>query len=370
MTPLSRRAALLGLAGIALAGCSSPPPPPAPPLTVRHTPPNGPADRSATPDTRRLLAWITALPQRSSRRLVSGQQITADAVEDYEHLFNGLARTTGHKPALIGVSYDGYWNARIVPVLISHWQSGGLVTIDMHPPNPFVSGADPESYRVDAATPKPDLRMLLSGDSAPRSRWLTWLNRVADVIAELADAGVVVIFRPLHEANGLWFWWGADTHTGASAAVDLYRDLYSFMTETRNLHNILWAYSPARPWNAPRMEFYPGDDVVDIMGPTLYGNELTFGLENQQEDISDILEPHRPLALLEMGSGMPYDGTWDLAKVITRIKTSYPAVTMFNCWHGWMNTKMSLAEVTNAATLMNDPWTITTETTDWHPQPK
>jgi hypothetical protein len=83
-----------------------------------------------------------------------------------------------------------------------------------------------------------------------------------------------VIFRPLHEANGLWFWWGVDDKTQKSASIELYRDLHSYLTEDRKLHNILWGYSPGKPWNAPRMRFYPGDDVIDIMGPTIYENTL------------------------------------------------------------------------------------------------
>src|SRR5829696_7835905 len=133
---VDRRTLLLGVAGAALAaGCTVAPPVPtlAPsvPENAPHRPPAGPSDPRATADARRILAWLTALPQRPARRVVSGQQITADANEDYEHLFNGLARVTGHRPALIGVSYDGYWTERVVPVLIDHWRAGGLVTVDM-----------------------------------------------------------------------------------------------------------------------------------------------------------------------------------------------------------------------------------------------
>ena len=140
---------------------------------------------------------------------------------------------------------------------------------------------------------------------------------------ELSEAGVTVIFRPLHEANGLWFWWGHDYKTQKSASIDLYRDMHAYLTQTRKLHNILWGYSPGKPWNAPRMRYYPGDDVIDIMGPTIYPNTIRFGLDGQSDDISDMTEAGRPMALLEVGSYQPYNGSWDAAGIIERIRDKY-----------------------------------------------
>jgi mannan endo-1,4-beta-mannosidase len=304
--------------------------------------------------------------------VVSGQQITADAPQDYDKLFRTLKRNTGHSPALIGVSYDGYWNSRIVPVLVDHWRAGGLVTLDLHRPNPFLAKIDPESYRIDPQLgPKPDLTALLADakPSAARTRWRTDLEKFGDTVQELSEAGVTVIFRPLHEANGFWFWWGHDYTTQKSASVELYRDLYAYLTETRKLHNMLWAYSPGKAWNAPRMRYYPGDDVIDIMGPTIYENTIRFGLDGQSDDIGDMLEAERPMALLEVGSLEPYDGSWDAAGIIQRIRDKYSMLTAFNCWHGWRDgsevVKMSLAEISNADKLMNDPWVISLENIDW-----
>jgi mannan endo-1,4-beta-mannosidase len=380
VSKVDRRSLLLA-AGAFLAGCAAPPAP-APPTnrptlapsvgrTLGPRTPTGPADPAATADTRKLLAWLTALPDRSERRVVSGQQITADAQGDYERFFRAMNRDIGHSPALIGVSYDGYWNKRIVPVLIDHWRAGGLVALDLHRPNPFLGTNDPESYRIDPAVAKPDLSELLAGakPSPARSRWRADIERLGDAMQELAEAGVTVIFRPLHEANGLWFWWGVDDKTQKSASIELYRDLYSYLTEDRKLHNILWGYSPGKPWNAPRMRFYPGDDVIDIMGPTIYENTLRFGLDGQSDDISDMTEAGRPMALLEIGSVEPYDGSWDASSIVARIRERYPQLTMFNCWHGWNENgervKMSLVEIRNTDKLMNDPWVVSLENIDW-----
>jgi mannan endo-1,4-beta-mannosidase len=375
---VDRRTVLRAVAGAALtAGCSTAAPPLAGPsgqpklMPSVSKPsgrqPNGPGDPQATADARKLLAWLTSLPQRDAKRVVSGQQIMADARRDYDMLFTGLADKTGHRPAMISVSYDGYWNKTIVPVLVDHWRSGGVVSMGMHRPNPFLPKVDPESYLVDSGAPKPDLTVLLADakPSAAKSRWRADIDKLGDVLQELSDAGVTVIFRPLHEANGLWFWWGHDYKTQNCAAKELYRDLYATIKEDRKLHNILWAYGPDKPWDAPRMKYYPGDDIVDIIGPTVYGNTIRFGPDGQSDDISDMLAAQRPMALLEVGSSEPYDGSWDASAIIGKIRDQYQFLTMFNCWHGWTNAKVALAEIRNADKLMNDPWVISAENIDW-----
>lgn len=371
---IDRRTWLLAAGAAALtAACTGPPPgKPAPPSvpsqrTSATREPGGPADPKATPDARRLLAWLTALPHRQAKRVVSGQQIGADARADYDTLIHGLTRRSGRTPALVGASFDGYWQQQTVDVLIDHWRAGGLVTLDLHRSNPFQQAADPESYRVAAKAPKNDLTALLA-DAPPspaRSRWRADLEMLGDIVQELGEAGVTLILRPLHEPNGTWFWWGLDETTGRSESARLFRDMYAYVTDTRGLHNVLWSYSPAKPWDGPRMRFYPGDDVTDIIGPTNYHNDVSLGPDGQTEDITDMLAPNRPLALMEVGSGEPRDGSWQATAIIERIRTRHPRVTMFNCWHGWPGAKVALVEVSDADKLMNDPWVMSLETIDW-----
>nr|CTQ92297.1 Mannan endo-1,4-beta-mannosidase [Kibdelosporangium sp. MJ126-NF4] len=375
MAPIDRRTLLLA-AGAALTGaCAASPsavPPAKPTLAPSVTPnnerkPRGPGDPKATADARKLLAWLTALPQRQEKRVVSGQQLSPDARIDYDKLFRGMTRKFGKTPALIGATFDGYWKKETVGVLIDHWRAGGLVTMDLHRPNPFLPKVDPESYRGDLWAPKGDLSTLLADAPASkaRSRWRADVEQLGDIVQELAEAGVTLILRPFHELNGIWFWWGQDYKTGRSESIRLYRDLHTYITETRDLHNVLWAYSPARPWDGPRMRYYPGDDIIDIMGPTSYLNVVSFGLEGQTEDISDMLAPQRPMALLEVGSGEPFDGSWKATEIIDKFRTRYPQMTMFNCWHGWVNAKMALVEVSETDKLMNDPWVMSLENIDW-----
>ncbi|MGN0613616.1 MAG: glycosyl hydrolase, partial [Porcipelethomonas sp.] len=101
----------------------------------------------------------------------------------------------------------------------------------------------------------------------------TWENEVlmADIaeiakqLTKLKDADVPVLWRPLHEAEGGWFWWGAE---GPENCKKLYRLLYDQLTNVYGLDNLIWvwtgyAFSTSEDW-------YPGDDVVDILGYDKY----------------------------------------------------------------------------------------------------
>lgn len=86
-------------------------------------------------------------------------------------------------------------------------------------------------------------------------------------LRRLADAGIPVLWRPLHEARGGWFWWGA---AGADACKALWQLLRS---ELGDLHNLIWVWTvqsdallgEARQW-------YPGESSVDIVGVDLYAS--------------------------------------------------------------------------------------------------
>jgi len=91
------------------------------------------------------------------------------------------------------------------------------------------------------------------------------IDTMARKLKQVQDAGVPVLFRPLHEAEGGWFWWGAE---GPEPCVRLYRLLYDKFTNEYGLNNLIWVwtsydYETSAAW-------YPGDDVVDIIGYDKY----------------------------------------------------------------------------------------------------
>ena len=76
------------------------------------------------------------------------------------------------------------------------------------------------------------------------------LDQLAAGLEELKEAGVVVIWRPFHEMNGDWFWWGAKP---PAEFVKVWRHMFDYFTNTKQLDNLLWAYGPNHRENTARL---------------------------------------------------------------------------------------------------------------------
>lgn len=99
------------------------------------------------------------------------------------------------------------------------------------------------------------------------------IDAIATELLRLQDAGVPVLFRPLHEAEGAWFWWGAQ---GPEACKKLYALLYDRLTNVHGLNNLIWI------WNSIDEDWYPGADTVDIVSADVYatGNGVSSTLKS------------------------------------------------------------------------------------------
>lgn len=105
------------------------------------------------------------------------------------------------------------------------------------------------------------------------------LDDAAADLQVLEDAGVPVLWRPLHEIDGGWFWWTDTARPENSAA--LWRLLYDYLTHTKGLDNLIWVYNAATGEGksiAYRSRFYPGADTVDIATIDIYGADFQKGI--------------------------------------------------------------------------------------------
>lgn len=91
------------------------------------------------------------------------------------------------------------------------------------------------------------------------------IDAIAVQLEKLRDADVPVLWRPLHEAEGKWFWWGAK---GAEPCRWLWRLLYDRLVNYHGLNNLIWVWTSSAGPDA--LKWYPGDDYVDILGADVY----------------------------------------------------------------------------------------------------
>ena len=154
------------------------------------------------------------------------------------------------------------------------WYQGGLVTFCWHWFDPSANNANGASFRPDEIKfriPWDKTKKKLDTASKDFSYIKKDLDTVAGYLAELQDAGVVVLWRPMHEACGnygkfgglgkAWFWWGTE---GPEPYLALYRYMFDYFTNEKGLHNLIWV------WNGQEAAWYPGDEYVDIVGYDIY----------------------------------------------------------------------------------------------------
>jgi hypothetical protein len=127
------------------------------------------------------------------------------------------------------------------------------------------------------------------------------IDAISVQLKRLEDAGVPVIWRPLHEASGhgnpdgsqAWFWWGAK---GASACLELYDVMYDRITNYHGINNLIWA------WSSPEQVWYPGNDKVDILGYDSYPGEYNYTPQKSIFDkLYNIVEGEKIIAMTENG---------------------------------------------------------------------
>jgi mannan endo-1,4-beta-mannosidase len=145
------------------------------------------------------------------------------------------------------------------------------------------------------------------------------LRQVANFLSQLKNEKgqpVPVIFRPFHENNGNWFWWGKG-HCSPDEYVSLWRFTVSYLRDSLHVHNLLYAYSTDMFENTAQfLERYPGDEWVDVLGCENYwdfqsGSTISNGIA-QLRMLVEMATRHKKLAALtECGfEGIPVKNWW------------------------------------------------------------
>lgn len=171
---------------------------------------------------------------------------------------------------------------RMVDITTKAAKEGSILTLSMHLPNfDLVAKKAKVTGKVDYSGYSPNVmegnvahRILPGGDL--NKLYTGYLDMVADYGLRMQKQGIPVIFRPLHEHNGYWFWWGAK-NTSAEDFQKLWEYTVKYLRDTKGVHNFLYAYSPNGPFETAEsyLDRYPGDAWVDIMGIDSYDDDQT-----------------------------------------------------------------------------------------------
>ena len=214
---------------------------------------------------------------------------------EYGHGWSGdenrsdVKSVTGSHPAVIGVDFSGLSgrpgavieeNKKTLRKNIADtYNRGGLTTVSWHFSNPVSPG---DFYWNDTVS-APAVKFIIPGGSH-HEKYKDILKTIAELVKSIKgkDGKVVpMIFRPYHEFDGDWFWWGR-SHCTTGEFVDLWRFTVSYLRDSLQVHNFLYAFSPDNRFNSESefLERYPGDEWVDMIGVDNYGDFGRYGKYN------------------------------------------------------------------------------------------
>ncbi len=240
-----------------------------------------PVDASATTKTRAVYTYLRSI---QGKYTLTGQQDLTwkDAIDMADRVY----KDTGKYPALMGYDFMNYgmtasWaeGVKQTDEAIAYANKGGLVTFSWHWRDPSKLNTsdvnNAQFYTKDTAFQIPVKDGALDSTSAAYTHINNGIDLIAAELKKLNDAGVTVLWRPLHEASGNngdgWFWWGRTRTDGVPqsfAQILLWRHVYDRLVNYHGLHNLLWV------WNGQNAAWFPGDDVVDVMSHDIYdGND-------------------------------------------------------------------------------------------------
>lgn len=178
---------------------------------------------------------------------------------------NWLKANTGKEPAIIGLDFmhcnRGYtWYDDKTPIkdAKSYWLRNGIPVMVWHWRDPLRTTEEFYSNKTTF-----DISKINDPESAEYKAMINDIDYVSGLLKELQKDNVPVIWRPLHEAAGAWFWWGAK---GAAPCKKLYQLMYDRMVNYHKLNNLIWVWTREPNDDA----WYPGDEYVDIVGRDIY----------------------------------------------------------------------------------------------------
>lgn len=302
------------------------------------------SDKNATRETKALYANLMRISKTGF--LFGHQDTDAYGVKwKGERQRSDIKDVCGSYPAVhgwdIGRDLSGSENIDGVPFkdmqfwIAQAYDRGGINTISWHWDNPATQG--------NSWDKTPAVKDILPGGSK-HEILLRQLDLLADFFnnCQSGDVKVPIIFRPWHEHNGDWFWWGKGNCT-EEEYIKLYRFTVDYLKNEKGIHHLIFAFSPDRG----RIELkkaiddymygYPGDEYVDIIGLDNYRdvgikwNKRT--PEEQRADFVNILtvvsriavEKNKVAALTETGLEGVANPKWFTEVILKPVKEN-PAI--------------------------------------------
>jgi len=258
-----------------------------------------PVTPNASPEARALLSAIYRL---SGRNILSGQHNYIGAKSKYTdqaHFVTGKWPTLWSSDFGFAAKGNDDIHARDTMVAEARRQfgDGSLIALTWRAVRPLEDEPAGLKESVQAKLTGEQWQELLTPDTPLHKRWEAHIDTAAGYLKRLQDAKIPVLWRPYHEANGNWFWWGG--RKGENGFVALYRMTYDRLVNYHHLDNLVWVWNSNAPTGAnagPYADFFPGLRYCDVLAADVYGE-----FKQSYHDDLAALANGRPIALGEVG---------------------------------------------------------------------
>lgn len=260
-----------------------------------------PVNPNATEKARELLSYLC---ECAGNRLITGQHTQTNPMEERAY----IKEVTGHYPKLVefellsyspNINYEDASkeclteveeNKGTMETALSLAKEGEIITmLCFHWFSP-IGGRD-KAFYTEHTDFNPE-QVLISG-TPERKAFFSDLDVIAKELLKFKEADIPVLWRPFHEVEGTWFWWGSK---GGEVAKQLYHLMYDYFVKEKQLDNLLWVFS------TPTKESYPGDDYVDVIGWDIYLPEKqSTDYAAQYKELTDNTSASKVKALTEVG---------------------------------------------------------------------
>lgn len=317
---------------------------------IRRMSKQEPVNKNASENAVRLLNY---LKRTEGKGIISGQHTQTVPMEEIAY----IKENTGKEPLLRGfellsyspnINYDDASEACITEIIENRntveeaykWgKQGGIVTFSFHWYSP-VGGRDKSFYAEN--TDFDPSNVLIEG-TKEREVFYSDMRVIAELLQPFKDADIPVLWRPFHESDGTWFWWG---RKGPEVAMKLYILMFDYFVNECGLNNLLWV------WNCRLKEGYPGDEYVDVISVDIYLEK--YAKTDYHEEYTQLIEnttKNKVAALAEIGYLPDSD-------MITQSKVPF---TYFMTWSKEFCIGEQYNSTQNLKNVYNNPYVITFE---------
>ena len=336
-------------------------------------------DSKATKETKSLFKNMKMLSKNHT--MFAHQHAT-----EYGHGWRGeegrsdVKSVCGSHPAMIGVDLSGFSGRSDEAIertkndlrknVVETYNRGGVTTAAWHMSNPVSEGG---FYWKDEIS-LPAVKYIIPGGEA-HNKYKEILNGIGEWANTLKGKDgtlAPVIFRPFHEFDGGWFWWGAP-HCTKDEFVSLWKFTVSYLRDSLEVHNFIYAFSPDNKFNseAQFLERYPGDEWVDMVGMDNYGDmgRDRYDLETASKKLKIVsdyaIKKGKLAAFTETGLESIPNTTWWTETLLEVMKKENMQLSYVLVWRNDTRSKTHYyapfpgqVSVPNFIEFFNDPYTL------------